>query len=169
MNRLILFIAQGFGSGRVPKAPGTFGSLVGIIWFYLLLLPGSWPLFAVGVGLGIAASIWISGRAEQILGKHDPGSVVLDEIAAIPLAYSGWIAVTSAQHDWTFPGIKEVFQPASLGWLAAGFILFRVFDIWKPWPIGQIQHLPGGWGITADDVLAGLWAGVCLAAASALL
>jgi phosphatidylglycerophosphatase A len=169
VNRLILFIAQGFGSGRAPKAPGTFGSVVGILWFYLLLLPGSWPQFTIGTGLGIAASIWICGRAEQILGEHDPGSVVLDEIVAIPLAYSGWIAVASAGTAWTFPGATEVFGSANLGWLAAGFILFRVFDIWKPWPIGQIQHLPGGWGITADDVLAGLWAGICLAGARAFL
>lgn len=168
MNRLVVFIAQGFGSGWSPKAPGTAGSVVGVAWFYLLLLTGSWTWFAFGICLGIAASIRICGWAEKILKQHDPGSVVLDEIVAVPLAYVGWILVTASRNEWRFPAASEIFGTTTMGWLVAGFILFRLFDIWKPWPIRQVQRLPGGWGVTADDILAGLWAGIGLAAAAAL-
>jgi phosphatidylglycerophosphatase A len=169
VNRLVVFIAQGFGSGWSPKGPGTVGSVVGVGWFYLLLLPGSWALFFIGLLLGITASIWICGWAEKILKQHDPGSVVLDEIVAVPLAYTGWLLIGAAKSSWRFPNASEFFGVGTIGWLVAGFILFRLFDIWKPWPIRQIQHLRGGWGITADDILAGLWAGIGLALAAAFV
>src|SRR6266850_1448021 len=75
----MLWIAQGFGVGRIPLAPGTFGSLVGVLWFGLLLATGSLWILALSTLLGIALSVWLCGRAEKILGQRDPGSIVLDE------------------------------------------------------------------------------------------
>jgi phosphatidylglycerophosphatase A len=166
VNRLILFIAEGFGTGRFPKAPGTAGTLVGLVWLAALLGTGSWAGFWLGALLGIGASVWLCGRAEKILGRHDPGSVVIDEIVALPLTYAGWLLARGADADASFPTVVEIFRWTNLGWLVAGFLLFRLFDIWKPWPIRQTQALPGGWGVTADDVVAGLVGGVCLALAA---
>lgn len=162
MNRLIVFFAEGFGSGRVPKAPGTFGSLVGVLWFVALFSTGSWLWFWSGTALGAAFSVWACGRAEKILGRHDPGSVVLDEIVALPLAYGGWLLGHASDRAWRFPATDETSVAAWAAWIAAGFGLFRLFDIWKPWPIRRLQDLPGGWGVTVDDLAAGSLAGACL-------
>src|SRR5271170_393685 len=75
-----LWIAQGFGVGRIPIAPGTFGSIVGLGWLALLLCVPSWPLFIAGNAAAVALSVWLCGEAERMLNKKDPGSVVLDEI-----------------------------------------------------------------------------------------
>ena len=88
-----LWIAQGFGVGRIPRAPGTFGSLVGVLWFGLLLMPGSMGIFIGGTIAAIALSVWLCGAGEQLLGQKDPGSVVLDEIAALPVCFLGWVAI----------------------------------------------------------------------------
>src|SRR5580698_6915932 len=80
-----LWIAQGFGVGRIPFAPGTFGSIVGLGWLALLLCVKSWPFFIAGNVLAVALSVWLCGEAERKLNKKDPGSVVLDEIVANPL------------------------------------------------------------------------------------
>ena len=82
LNRIIVFIAEGFGAGRIPVAPGTFGTLVGFGWMYLLLLPRSLPIYLGGTIAGLAAAVWIGGLAEKALNKKDPGSIVIDEIAA---------------------------------------------------------------------------------------
>lgn len=165
MNRLILFVAEGFGTGRFPKAPGTAGTLVGIAWLAALLATGSWTGFWLGTLAGIGASVWLCDRAERLLGRHDPGSVVIDEITALPLTYAGWLLAERFTSSAPFPSITATFQWKNLGWIFAGFLLFRLFDIWKPWPIRQTQALPGGWGVTADDVVAGLIGGLCLALA----
>ncbi|MBK9138317.1 MAG: phosphatidylglycerophosphatase A [Verrucomicrobia bacterium] len=152
MNGLILFLAQGFGTGRIPKAPGTLGTLVGLVWFAVLNASGNAWVFGAGALLGLAASVWLCGRAERLLGRTDPGSVVLDEIVAFPLCF----ALPVVWAAWHSGG-----ELAPLGqryhqwphWLWT-FAAFRVFDIWKPWPVRQSQRLPGGWGVTADDVLA---------------
>ncbi|MHB1308505.1 MAG: phosphatidylglycerophosphatase A family protein [Limisphaerales bacterium] len=154
MNRLILWLAQGFGSGRSPLAPGTFGSVVGLGWFLALHATGHLGVYLIGTGLGLAWSVWICGRAEKLLGESDPGSVVLDEIAAVPVCFLlpvGWVVWQTGEfapwgmfyHRWPY-------------WLLA-FAAFRLFDIWKPWPVGPSQNLPGGWGVTVDDVLAALY------------
>lgn len=153
---LSLWIAQGFGVGWIPFAPGTFGSLVGLAWFALLVSTGNFWAYLAGCIEGIAFSIWLCDDAEKILGETDPGSVVLDEIIAIPFCFLPW--VTS---EWwsggTFPGVDYFFTGPAL-WMTFGLIvLFRVFDIWKPWPIRQIQRLPGGWGVTVDDLLAAVY------------
>jgi phosphatidylglycerophosphatase A len=149
-----LWIAQGFGIGRIAVAPGTFGSLVGLGWLAVLLSFKSWLVFVLGNVAGIAVSVWLCGEAERILGKTDPGSVVLDEIVAIPLCFTGWLAVAGLrQHSWPGPEYFWAHWLSSIG----VFALFRLFDVAKPWPVRQSQVLPGGWGVTIDDLLAAVY------------
>jgi len=153
---MILWIAQGFGIGRIPVAPGTFGSVAGIAWAVLLLLPGNLAVFALGTIAGFALSVYGCGRAEKILGETDPGSVVLDEIAALPVCFIPWIAVAS-QKLGRFPDAQHLFSGPNIWWVAGVFAAFRVFDIAKPWPVYGSQKLPGGWGVTTDDFLAAIY------------
>jgi phosphatidylglycerophosphatase A len=144
------FVAFGFGAGLAPKAPGTFGSLVGIVaaWWLLEL-----PLAArVAVVLGvIAAGIFICGESARRLGVHDDQRIVLDEIAGVLLTS---LAV-----------VEKTFLA-----LALVFVFFRIFDIWKPWPIRDVDHsLHGGLGIMLDDLIAALYAAVCVATIRVLL
>jgi phosphatidylglycerophosphatase A len=90
-----LWIAQGFGVGLIPFAPGTFGSLVGLVWFGLLLATGHLWSYLLGMFVGLGLSVWLCGYAEKRLSQKDPGSVVLDEIAAMPLCFCCWIGTTS--------------------------------------------------------------------------
>ncbi len=151
-DKLIVWVAQGFGSGLAPFAPGTFGTAVGLLWFALLLLPGNLWVYAAGTTGGLLASVWLCGEAERILGKHDPGSVVIDEITAIPLAFVGWVVLVQSDMG-QFPSTAIFFRHNWIITLGL-FIAFRIADIWKPWPVRQSQSLPGGWGVTMDDALA---------------
>ena len=165
-DRFILWIAQGFGIGRIPFAPGTFGSLVGLLWFAVLLLPGN-PWFGLGGMLAaIFLSVWVCGAAEKILNRTDPGSVVLDEIVAVPLCFAVWLVQYLARHG-VLPAPGYFFSRDAWPLTLAVFAAFRLFDVIKPWPVRQSQRLPGGWGVTIDDVLAALY--VNLLAALALL
>lgn len=156
LRAMILFLAQGFGVGRIPFAPGTFGSVVGILWFALLLTTKRYELYLLGALLGIALSVWLCGAAERILKQTDPSSVVLDEIAAIPVCFLPWVTrLWLRQHQ--LPTFDAFLSDRALFATLAIFVLFRVFDIWKPWPVRQSQGLPGGWGVTLDDVLAALY------------
>ncbi|WP_006786373.1 phosphatidylglycerophosphatase A [Thiorhodospira sibirica] len=142
MNSMILFIAQGFGTGRVPKAPGTVGTLPGVFLFWLMAdLPLWWYL---GITLVLfALGVWICELAARQLGRDDPPSVVWDEIVGY------LIAMIAAPSGWE--------------WMVVGFMLFRLFDIWKPWPIRWIdRRVHGGMGIMLDDVLAGIAAAAVL-------
>jgi phosphatidylglycerophosphatase A len=151
-----LFIAQGFGIGRIPFAPGTFGSFLGLAWFALLASTGNFWAYLAGCIEGVAFSIWLCDDAEKLLGETDPGSVVLDEIIAIPFCLLPWVA-SMWMNSGAFPTVEYFFSGNAL-WVTLALVgLFRVFDIWKPWPIRQIQHLPGGWGVTADDLLAAVY------------
>jgi phosphatidylglycerophosphatase A len=170
VNAVVLWLAQGLGIGRVPVAPGTWGSLLGLAWFALLLLPGKPWVFIGGTLLGLAASVWLCGAAEKILKQTDPGSVVLDEIAAMPVCFAAWVGILLFQNGslpspaWFFSGRRC--------WMTLGlFAAFRLFDVWKPWPVRQSQQLPGGWGITVDDLLAAVYVngGVLLAKACGLI
>jgi phosphatidylglycerophosphatase A len=158
-DRGILWLAEGFGSGRLRPGPGTWGSLVGCALSYPLL---SLPLgTAVIVTLAaILLAVPVCSRAEVLLGKTDPGSVVLDEIVAIPLTLLPLHAgvLLGAIHP---PRVLTSLPIYGLWWLAA-FALFRVLDIGKPGPISALQHLPRGWGIVMDDVAAGLITGLIL-------
>ncbi len=150
---LSLWVAQGFGIGRIPVAAGTFGSVLGLGWFALLLALGNLWSFLAGTVVGLGLSVWLCGEGERILQKKDPGSVVLDEVAALPVCFLSWI-IWCLVKSGSFPTPSELFSPR--GWVITlgVFALFRLFDIAKPWPVKQSQAFPGGWGITIDDVLA---------------
>lgn len=143
------FLALGFGSGLSPKAPGTAGTLAAFpLYFALqgLAAPVYWGL----VGLFLAAGIWICGRTGAALGVHDHGGIVWDEIAAFLMVLP--------------------FAPANWWGYVLAFTLFRLFDIWKPYPIGWLdERVHGGFGVMLDDVLAAAYAVLCLIGVSAWL
>jgi len=170
--RISLAIATAFGLGYLPKAPGTFGSLGGVAVSLGLLWLGSHKALAtmriernvsfwtVGMTPSIAdygvlvliaiLGVYVADRAAKCAGKKDPQFVVIDEVSGQMIAY---------------------FSPFTLlNWKSflLGFILFRAFDIWKPFPARQAESLPGGWGIMADDWIAGIYAAMGLWAARAL-
>jgi phosphatidylglycerophosphatase A len=153
IDELTLWIAQGFDVGRVPFAPGTFGSLVGLLWFAILLAPRSLTFFLIGLFVGLALSVFFCGEAERILRQTDPGSVVIDEIAAIPVCFIPWVLRECAQLH-AMPAVETFLTGRALLVTAVVFVLFRVFDVLKPWPVRQSQALPGGLGVTVDDLLA---------------
>ena len=156
MRTLALWIAQGFGIGRIRVAPGTFGSALGLLWFGLLLHTGNLWLYLLGTVLGLVLSVWLSGIAEQILQKKDPSSVVIDEIAAIPVCFLGWVGKWWMGHHG-LPSFSSFFSPKTWYWTLLIFALFRIFDIAKPWPVRGSQALSGGWGVTIDDFLAAIY------------
>jgi phosphatidylglycerophosphatase A len=153
---VVLWVAQGFGIGRIPFAPGTFGSLLGLGWFGALLLAGNFWLYLAGTVFGIALSVCLGGAAERVLRQPDPPSVVVDEIAAMPVCFLAWVA-----SDWLrkgqFPKPGQFFSAQNWHLILIIFVLFRLFDILKPWPVRQSQSLPAGCGITVDDLLAALY------------
>jgi phosphatidylglycerophosphatase A len=155
-----------FGVGYLPLMPGTYGSVVGVgIYVAVSWVDAIWdhhwaPMrgftqpqstaFSVAFILIIfllftLLGVWASGRSTELLGNSDPSEAVVDEIIGQLIVF--------------------LFVPFGIGWpfILAGFLLFRLFDIWKPYPIDSLQVLPGGIGVCADDILAGVYAGVCLA------
>jgi phosphatidylglycerophosphatase A len=151
-----LWVAQGFGVGRrVPFGPGTAGSVLGLLWFALLDATGSLWLYLAGTIAGLALSVWLCGIAERLLKETDPSSVVLDEITALPVCFLPWVFCEWHRRG-TLPS-PTLFGGVHTWYVTVGiFFLFRVFDILKPWPICQSQRLPGGWGVTVDDLLAAI-------------
>jgi phosphatidylglycerophosphatase A len=138
----IHFLALGFGSGLAPKAPGTFGTLAAIP-IYLLMAPLSVNYYLLLVILMTLSGVYICGKAAKDSGVHDHGAIVWDEIV-------GFL-------------ITMFMVPLSWQSVLVGFILFRLFDIFKPWPISFVdKKLHGGSGIMFDDVLAGLAALACM-------
>ncbi len=138
----IHLLAFGFGSGLAPKAPGTAGTIVAVLPYWLLAqLP--LPIYLVVTVFAFIAGIYICDYSSRALGVHDHPGIVWDEIAGYLLtmlaAPAGWI------------------------WILVGFVLFRLFDIWKPWPIGWLdRRVSGGLGIMLDDLIAGLFAFLCM-------
>jgi phosphatidylglycerophosphatase A len=157
-EKLILFVAEGFGSGRIPFAPGTFGTLVGFVWLWLLLQMPNAGLYVTGVIAGILFSVLIGGQAERILELKDPGRIVIDEIIAVPIAYLGFYIFHIFRHTALAPSGSFIKEATIV------FVLFRILDIWKPWPVRQSQNLPGGLGLTIDDVLAAVYVSVLVLA-----
>ena len=140
----VLWLAFGFGSGLSPKAPGTTGTLAAIP-LYLPLAKLPLMGYALVVLVSFIIGCWLCGEAAKRLGVHDFGGIVWDEFVGY------WITMFAAPAGWL--------------WIAVGFVLFRVFDIWKPWPIRVAdQQVHGGLGIMLDDVLAGIYAGLALQA-----
>ncbi|WP_295470665.1 phosphatidylglycerophosphatase A [uncultured Pseudomonas sp.] len=136
------FMAFGFGTGTLPKAPGTWGSLIAIPFIPLLQLLPFWGYAAMLVASALFGC-WLCGKVADDLGVHDHEGIVWDEIVGM------WITLWLVPPGWA--------------WLLAGFVLFRFFDILKPWPIGWCdRHVQGGTGIMLDDVLAGAMAWLSL-------
>ena len=127
-----------WGVGYIPLAPGTFGSAVGIGVFLLLQ---SWPMQLAAIVVITFAGIWAATRTEQILGLKDPGKVVVDEVAGQMIALL----------PLSIFGLGKI-------WIIVSFILFRVFDIFKPYPARRFEALRSGLGIMADDLVAGFYA-----------
>lgn len=142
-NRAALTLATWFGAGYSPVAPGTAGSLAAIAIAFLLRRYAEPWHFAVAAALLAAPAVWAAGVTAQIVGRKDPGVVVVDEVIG------QWITIAGA---------------ASINWKSClvAFALFRLFDIWKPAPVRQLEKLPGGWGINADDAMAGVYGAVVL-------
>lgn len=136
-------LAFGLGTGLSPWAPGTVGSFLGVLLAWLALpLALHWQV-AAGLAL-VVSGFWICGESAKRIGVHDHSGIVWDEIAAMYLVLF-WL-------------------PFDAAWWAAGFLLFRLFDIWKPWPISDLDHrMSGGAGIMLDDLVAGLYAACLLA------
>jgi len=134
--------AFGFGSGLAPIAPGTAGTLAAIP-IYLLIEGLSLPLYLGFILISFLFGVVICGRTGDALGEHDHGGIVWDEFVGF------WITMIAAPSGWI--------------WIALGFILFRIFDIWKPWPINWAdQKVAGGLGGMLDDVIAGVYAALFL-------
>jgi len=146
--RLANALSTWFGCGLAPRAPGTAGSaaaiLIAVVLHAYAGLTG--PQFGLLAALLFLPAVWAAGVTEEVLKAKDPSCVVVDEVIG------QWIALAGARTlDWK-------------SYLAA-FALFRLFDIWKPPPVRQLEALPGGWGINADDAMAGVYAAVVLFAA----
>jgi phosphatidylglycerophosphatase A len=199
--RLALAIATAFGVGYIPKAPGTFGSLVGVaaailthpvslIALFSLLFIGASGAAGIGVDVpvfnghsapvllllppGVALlvigllGVWSSSRTAAYASLEDPQYVVIDEVSGMHLTLLLGITPLTLPAGLVPADEASVFALYSafslLNWkyLLLGFILFRVFDIWKPWPIHRLEKLPRGWGIMADDWMAGVYAAILL-------
>jgi phosphatidylglycerophosphatase A len=144
------FLAYGFGAGLSPKAPGTAGTVAAIpLYLLLILLVGPWSYGAFTVA-AFFAGIYICGYTAARLQSDDPGPVVWDEVV-------GYL-------------ITMAYVPFGALWMLAGFLLFRLFDIWKPWPIRWLdRHVKGGLGIMLDDVVAAVFARLLLGIAAYFL
>jgi phosphatidylglycerophosphatase A len=128
--------------GRRLPAPGTWGSLAGLLYFALFFQRAGIGAILIATAIAGYVAVGICGEAEVRLRKKDPGEIVLDEVIAIPLCFLGWRTLPVAAPAWA------VFL--------AGFALFRLFDIVKPFGIRRLQTLPAGWGVVADDIAAAL-------------
>ncbi len=159
MKFWILCVAQGGFIGRIPVAPGTWGSVVGLAWVAVLLSLPNPALALAGMVGAIAIAVWFCGAAEKILNQTDPGSVVLDEIVALPVCYVGWVWVAYSHHG-VWPAARLMVGREGWPMTILIFLAFRFFDVLKPWPVRQSQALPGGWGVVVDDVLAACYVNV---------
>ncbi len=142
MKKFAILLATWFGCGYAPKGPGTAGSLGALLVAWPLRHQAPW-FFALLALILLAPAIWSAGSTALQTGKKDPQIVVIDEVVG------QWIALAGA----------TMYSPWA--WMAA-FALFRAFDIWKPWPVRQLERLPGGTGIVMDDVMAGVYAALVL-------
>jgi phosphatidylglycerophosphatase A len=140
-GKAALVLSTWFGCGLFPIAPGTFGTLAAVPLVLVLNKLGLW-YSAVTLVIAVGISIWSAGLTQDLLGKDDPSAVVIDEVAGFLLAMT--------------------FLPFSWLVLGLGFVLFRIFDVFKPYPIRQLEGLSGGFGIVIDDLLAGLYTCACV-------
>lgn len=148
---LAKLIGTVFGIGYVRPASGTWGSLVALPWGWLLHVIGGLPLLVIGILAAFAKGWWATLQMTKDSDDHDPSEIVVDElvgqwIAILPLSYSAWTMEIDILRLWP-------------GWIAA-FLLFRLFDIWKPGPIGWADRRGDALGVMLDDVIAGIFAAV---------
>ena len=137
------FLSLGFGSGLIKPAPGTWGTLAAILVWWYFMANLTWPWYVLAILLSFAVGVFLCGYTAKALGTHDHGSIVWDEFVGV------WIALA--------------FIPKTFMCLFFGFVLFRIFDIFKPYPIKLLdKHVHGGFGIMIDDVLAGFFAWIVL-------
>ncbi len=149
MGRPVHLLAAGFGAGLAPRAPGPAGTAAALP-LYLCLSPLPLPAYLAAVALLFALGVWICGRAARDLDSHDHPSIVFDEMIGYLVTLAG--------------------LPLQPGWMLAGFVLFRLFDIVKPWPVSVLdRRVKGGLGIMLDDLAAGLLALALLHAARVVL
>lgn len=142
MNRFFIVLATTLLTGYAPFAPGTVGAAMGVL-LYWLLSPLPHHVYIPTVAACIFIAVWVADRACIIFGERDPSKVTIDEVVGMLVTF--------------------VLHPFSWVAVIAGFVLFRLFDILKPWPIRWAQcRFPGGWGVVLDDVLAGIFANAAL-------
>ena len=135
-------LAFGFGSGLSPVAPGTVGTLVGVV-LYLLMQGMTWWTYWLATAVLLLAGVWICGQSSRAPGTHDHGGIVWDEVVGYLVAMG--------------------LGPTGWPWIVLGFVLFRAFDIGKPWPISFIERrVGGGSGIMLDDVVAGVYSALTM-------
>ena len=152
----LAFAISTCGVGLMPFAPGTFGSLVGLAIFYTLFVackttPQYFQAVVIIASLVVTAmGIWASNYGEKIFGEKDAQRIVVDEVAGQLISF---ILVAPLM-------VAEITRPGTM--LIAGFLLFRAFDIWKPYPIRKLEKLGDGLGVMADDVMAGIYAAIVL-------
>ncbi|HZA25396.1 MAG TPA: phosphatidylglycerophosphatase A [Dehalococcoidia bacterium] len=144
LNRLGWLIGTGLGSGLFPVAPATAGSLVALVIYFFIPVAGDSLSLYIMISVGFIVGIWATGTLITST-EHDPRQAVWDEFIGM----------------WT----TCLLLPKTLPWLAAAFICFRILDVVKPWPVRRLERLPGGLGIMADDLLAGIYGTVLLNAA----
>lgn len=142
LNKLIIFLATGFYAGYLPYAPGTIGSLIGVGLFFIINSLS--PVYYLGVlFLLFTLGVYLSDRAEALFARDDPSQIIFDEIIGLLAAMA--------------------LIPNGIGWIIAGFFLFRFFDIFKPYPIRDIEkRFNGGFGIMLDDIAAGVYTNILL-------
>ncbi len=144
LNKLIIFLATGFYAGYLPYAPGTFGSLIGV-GLFLIINSLSPVYYLIVFFLLFSLGVYISDRAEALFAKNDPSQIIFDEMIGLLVAMA--------------------LIPSGIGWIVAGFFIFRFFDIFKPYPIRDIEkRFNGGLGIILDDVAAGVYTNILLQA-----
>jgi phosphatidylglycerophosphatase A len=137
MDRVAVFIATFGYVGYFPIAPGTAGSAAALVLYALVRWLGTPAAELVTITAVLIVGVWAAQVTERSLQRKDPGIVVIDEVLGMLMTLA--------------------FLPLSLGGVLAGFLLFRVFDVIKPFPAGRLEHLPGGFGIMADDAMAGVY------------
>lgn len=142
MTRLAVFVATVGYCGYFPFAPGTVGSAAGLVVYLLVWWTGS-PIVEVGLIVALfAVGVWAATTAERYFGGVDPGPIVVDEVVGMLITLA--------------------FIPVGISGALAGFFLFRVFDVIKPYPAGRLEALHGGLGVMADDAMAAVYANLCL-------
>lgn len=138
-----VWLATWFGCGLIRPAPGTWGTLGGMPFGIIILILGGWPVLFVASAIVFAIGLWAAKKFEEMTGEHDASAIVIDEVAGV------WIALLPAAINMTHAGLA--------------FLLFRFFDILKPWPVSWAdKKLPGAMGVMLDDILAGVYAALIL-------